>query len=140
MGFARPRLVGTLPDVNRHLRDGVVPVAKSVPLRALGLRAAGHVRRASAHHGRAWLLDPRDQLPPLPAVPPRLAHETGLLPGPPPTLTSTRAIAAAPDQATPRIATSPRSTFSPAPGSVIKARTRCSVTGSLTTRPSRCHS
>src|SRR5436309_15292513 len=82
MGFARPRPVGTLPDVNRHLRDGVVPVAEPVPLRALGLRATSQVRRASAHHGRAWLLDPRAQLPPLPAVPPRLAPETCLLPGP----------------------------------------------------------
>src|SRR5438128_10980869 len=82
MGFGRPRPVGTLPDVNRHLRDGVVRVADPVPLRALGLRAAGQVRRATAHHGRAWLLDPPDQLPPLPAVPPPLAHETGLLPGP----------------------------------------------------------
>ena len=59
---------------------------------------------------------------------------------PPATLTSTRAMGAAPDQATPRMASSPRSTSAPAPGSVISARTRCSDTGSVTTCPSRGHS
>src|SRR5215813_171492 len=80
---ARSRLVKgeSLPDVDRHLRDHVVPVAEPVPLRALGLRAAGQVRRAGPDHGRARLLEAREQLPPLPAVPLSLTHQTRLLPG-----------------------------------------------------------
>src|SRR5262249_58088731 len=53
----------------------------TVPLRALWLRAAGEVRRTRANRDRARLLDAREQLPPLPAVPLPLADETGLLPG-----------------------------------------------------------
>src|SRR5437016_12870120 len=77
---ALPR-TGDLPDVNRHVLDGVVAVAEPVPLRAFGLRAAGEVRGARAHHDRARPLDARDELPPLPAVSLSLAHETGALPG-----------------------------------------------------------
>src|SRR5262249_59987327 len=80
-GATAAAMVRRLADVNLHFLAGVVPVAEPVPRRAVGLRAAGEVRRARAQADRARLLDAREQLPPLPAVPLPLAHETGPLPG-----------------------------------------------------------
>src|SRR5439155_6384232 len=60
--------------------------------------------------------------------------------GPPFRLTSTLAMLAAPDQATPRIAVSPRGSFIPDAGATISARTFSNVTGSRSSRPSLTHS
>ena len=117
---------------DRHLLNRVVAVAQAIPFGALGLGATGKIggagpqgegpvcstRVISSHHCQLWRWR-------------SLTRRASCQP-PPLTLTSTRAIGAAPDQATPRMASSPGRTSVCGVGSVIKARTRCSVTGSRT--------
>src|SRR5437588_2708174 len=74
------RVVKALHDPDRHLVDGVVPVAEAVPLGLLWLGPAGQVGGSGANRRRTGALHAADQLPPLPAVAVAIADEAGVLP------------------------------------------------------------
>jgi hypothetical protein len=70
-----------LRDSNRHSVDRVIPVTELIPLSLFGLSAAGQVRGTGAQDNLTGLLNPGEQLPPLPAVSLPLADKTRVLPG-----------------------------------------------------------
>ena len=61
--------------------DGVAAVAEAIPLRLVGLAAAGEVGRSGAHRCPTWLVELDEKLPPPPAVALAVADEAGGLPG-----------------------------------------------------------
>src|SRR5258705_2164372 len=67
-------------DRDRNFLDGIVSVAVTIPFSAFGLGTAAEVGGPRAQPRRAWSIDARDELPPLPAVPDAPADEARLLP------------------------------------------------------------
>jgi len=135
-----PKALFPVDDCPQGLPDGIVPIAEPIPLWRVGLCWACHIRRTRGNHRGTRLLKASDTLPSLPAMSPGSPIKRAFCHGPSPILTSTRAIGAAPDHATPRIGSPPGSTSVSGSGSVIRLRTRCSDTGSLISCPPRCHS
>lgn len=120
--------------------NGVIAVPESIPLGPLRLRASRLIGRARAQHDR-----PEDGTEAISSQPCQLRDLASPIKRascqcPSPTLTSTRAIGAAPDHATPRTVSAPERTSRSGAGSVISARTCWIVTGSRTMRPARDHS
>ena len=129
-----------LANIDANLLNSIVSVAEPIPLWRVGLCTACHIRRPSRNDYYARPVKAGDKLPPLPLCRFRSPSKRASCQGPPSILTSTRAIGAAPDHATPRIGNPPTSTSLSVSGSLIRLRTRCSDTGSVTTCSPRCHS
>ena len=132
----------TSRHLHRHFVDAVVAVAEPVPFGPFRLATTREVESPRAHDGHARFvgLDTGNQLPPLPTVTLALADKTCSLPAPATYahLDARDGCGARPSDAADSQIAGAASWFGA--GSVIKARTCWSVTGSRTSPPSRSHS
>jgi hypothetical protein len=104
------RSLATSDGADRYPLNAVVALAEVVPLGTLRLGISRLIGRTRTHVRCTRLVEASDKLPPAPAAALRLPLQTGLLPVAFADTTSTRAIGAAPDHATPRMVSSPQRT------------------------------
>src|SRR5215472_4578308 len=72
--FFDRRLPQGLPNIDANFLNGIVPIAKPIPLWRVGLCSVCHIRRSGGNHQGIGLLKTGDKLPPLPAMSLRFPH------------------------------------------------------------------